>query len=324
MGVLMDGVWRDQWYDTQSTGGRFVRKVSSFRNFVTADGCAGPTGREGFKAETGRYHLIVSRACPWAHRTLVFRTLKQLEAHVSVSAVRPLMLENGWELDTPDPVTGAHYAWQVYTKADPSYSGRATVPVLWDKKNQTIVSNESAEIIRMFNSAFDALTGSKDDFYPSELQSEIDMVNERIYDTVNNGVYKAGFATTQAAYDEAVTALFETLDDLETRLSNQRYLVGDRVTEADWRLFTTLVRFDPVYVAHFKCNIRRIADYPNLSNYLRDLYQKPGIAGTVDMATIKQHYFGSHETINPHRIVPAGPALNYDAPHDRNRFPAAA
>lgn len=324
MGVLVDGVWHDQWYDTKSTGGRFVRKDSAFRNFITSDGRAGPTGHEGFKAENGRYHLFVSLACPWAHRTLIFRELKGLTDHVSVSAVQPLMLENGWEFGDPEPLTNANYIWQVYTKADPCYSGRATVPILWDKKRQTIVSNESAEIIRMFNSEFNTLTGSQDDYYPAELRTEIDAINATVYDAVNNGVYKAGFATTQEAYEEAVTALFACLDDLEARLSRQRYLAGNRLTEADWRLFTTLVRFDPVYVSHFKCNIRRIADYPNLSNYLRELYQYPGVAGTVDMATIKQHYFGSHETINPHRIVPAGPIVDYDRAHDRDRFPAAA
>ncbi|MBO9425615.1 glutathione S-transferase family protein [Labrenzia sp. R4_1] len=324
MGTLVDGVWHDQWYDTKSTGGRFVRKDAAFRSFITKDGSPGPTGDGGFKAEAGRYHLFVSYACPWAHRTLIFRTLKGLNDYISVSAVQPLMLENGWEFEEAEPLTGANYAWQVYVRADPTYSGRATVPILWDKQQQTIVSNESAEIIRMFNTEFDHLTGSTIDYYPQPLRPEIDAVNERIYHTVNNGVYKSGFATTQEAYEEAVTSLFETLDDLEVCLSKQRYLAGEVLTEADWRLFTTLVRFDPVYVTHFKCNIRRIADYPNLFNYLLELYQHPGVAETVDMATIKQHYFGSHETINPHRIVPVGPDLDFLAPHDRDRLKVAA
>lgn len=324
MGLLVDGVWKDQWYDTKSTGGRFVRKESSFRNWITADGSAGPSGASGFKAEPDRYHLFVSYACPWAHRTMVFRKLKGLEDLISLSAVQPLMLENGWEFAEIDPHTGAKYAWHIYVKADPHYTGRTTVPILWDKRENTIVSNESSEIIRMFNSAFDGLTGSRQDFYPEDLRQEIDTINERVYHTVNNGVYKSGFATTQDAYEEAVTALFETLDFLEDRLTGQRYLAGERMTEADWRLFTTLVRFDAVYATHFKCNIRRIEDYPALSGYLRELYQVPGIADTVDMATIKQHYYGSHESINPHRIVPLGPDLDFMRPHDRDRLKAAA
>jgi len=324
MGLLVDGVWKDQGYDTKSTGGRFVRKDASFRNWITADGSAGPSGTGGFKAEAGRYHLFVSYACPWAHRTLIFRKLKGLEGLVSLSAVQPLMLENGWEFAEIDPHTGAKYAWHIYAKADPHYSGRATVPILWDRKQETIVSNESSEIIRMFNAAFDGLTGSSLDFYPEALRGEIDAINERVYHTVNNGVYKSGFATTQEAYEDAVTALFETLDFLEDRLSSQRYLAGDRLTEADWRLFTTLVRFDAVYVGHFKCNIRRIEDYPSLSNYLRELYQVPGVAETADMATIKQHYYGSHESVNPTRIVPLGPVLDFDRPHNRDRLKAAA
>ncbi|PVB59707.1 glutathione S-transferase family protein [Labrenzia sp. 011] len=324
MGLLIDGVWKDQWYDTSSTGGRFVRKESSFRNWITADGSAGPSGSAGFRAEPDRYHLFVSYACPWAHRTMIFRRLKGLEDLVSMSAVQPLMLENGWEFAEPDPLTGANYAWHIYVKADPHYTGRATVPILWDKRENTIVSNESSEIIRMFNTAFDGLTGSTLDFYPEELREEIDAINERVYHTVNNGVYKSGFATTQEAYEEAVFAVFETLEALEERLSRQRYLAGGRITEADWRLFTTLVRFDAVYATHFKCNIRRIEDYPALSNYLRELYQVPGIAETVDMATIKQHYYGSQESINPYRIVPAGPVLDFLRPHDRNRLKAAA
>ncbi|MGX1495597.1 putative glutathione S-transferase [Labrenzia sp. MBR-25] len=324
MGLLVDGVWKDKWYDTKSTGGRFVRNESSFRNWVTADGSAGPTGDSGFKAEADRYHLFVSYACPWAHRTLVFRKLKKLEDLIPVTAVQALMLENGWEFPEIEPLTGAKYAWHVYTKADPNYSGRATVPILWDKKQNTIVSNESSEIIRMFNSAFDELTGSKLDFYPSALRSEIDSINERVYHAINNGVYKSGFATTQEAYEEAVTELFTALDEAEDRLSQHRYLVGDRMTEADWRLFTTLLRFDAVYFGHFKCNIRRIEDYPNLSNYLRELYQVPKVSETVDMETIKQHYYGSHETVNPTRIVPVGPELDFSRPHDRERFKAAA
>ncbi|GAB4530638.1 MAG: glutathione S-transferase family protein [Roseibium sp.] len=324
MGLLVDGVWKDRWYDTDSTGGRFVRSDTKFRNWITADGSPGPSGEGGFKAEAGRYHLFVSYACPWAHRTLVFRKLKGLEDLIPVTAVQPLMLENGWEFPEIEPVTGAKYAWHIYLKAAPDFTGRATVPILWDKQRETIVSNESSEIIRMFNSAFDGLTGNKLDFYPERLRSEIDAVNERVYDTVNNGVYKSGFATTQDAYEEAVTALFETLDDLEDRLARQRYLVGDRMTEADWRLFTTLLRFDPVYFGHFKCNIRRIEDYPNLSNYLRELYQVPGVCETVDMATIKQHYYGSHESVNPTRIVPVGPDIDYTRPHNRDRLKVAA
>lgn len=324
MGLLVNGVWKDQWYDTSATGGRFVRKDAAFRNFITRDGAPGPSGSGGFKAESGRYHLFVSHACPWAHRTMIFRKLKGLEDHISLSAVEALMLKNGWEFKEPEPVTGARYAWNIYAKADPEYTGRATVPVLWDMAQETIVSNESSEIIRMFNSEFNDLTGSTLDFYPEALRGDIDAINERIYHAVNNGVYKSGFATTQEAYEDAVTTLFEVLDDLETLLGRRRYLVGDQLTEADWRLFTTLVRFDAVYVSHFKCNIRRIADYPNLSNYLRELYQVPGIAETVDMPTIKLHYFGSHESINPHRIVPVGPVLDFLAPHDRNRFDRAA
>ncbi|MBO6757385.1 MAG: glutathione S-transferase family protein [Roseibium sp.] len=324
MGLLIDGEWKDQWYDTKSTGGRFVRKDAAFRNWITADGSAGPSGTDGFTAEADRYHLYVSLACPWAHRTLILRKLKGLEEFIPVTAVEPLMLENGWSFDGPDPVNGASYAWQLYAKADTTYTGRATVPILWDKKRQTIVSNESSEIIRMFNSAFNGLTGSTADYYPADLRADIDAINDVIYHTVNNGVYKSGFATTQEAYQDAVTALFETLDMLEERLGAQRYLIGSRLTEADWRLFTTLVRFDPVYVGHFKCNIRRIEDYPNLSNYLRELYQMPGIADTVDMKTIKTHYYGSHESINPTRIVPVGPAIDFNRPHNRARFAVAA
>ena len=329
MGRLVDGVWQDVWYDTKETKGHFKRAASQFRNWITPDGSAGPSGKEGFKAEAGRYHLYVSLACPWAHRTLIFRKLKRLEDLISVSVVDPLMLEKGWEFKvgdgaTGDPLFGAKALSDIYVKADPHYSGRVTVPVLWDKKTNTIVSNESAEIIRMFNSAFDALTGSTTDFYPQDLRGEIDDLNALIYDTVNNGVYKAGFATAQDAYSESVLKLFETLDMLEDRLGKGRYLFGDRLTEADWRLFTTLVRFDPVYVGHFKCNIRRIADYPNLSGYLADLYQQPGVAGTCNLFHIKHHYYESHKTINPTGIVPVGPALDLDRPHGRDKLLAAA
>ena len=329
MGLLIDGEWHDQWYDTKSTGGRFERKASSFRNWVTADGRPGPTGTGGFRAEAGRYHLYVSLACPWAHRTLIFRKLKKLEDAITVDVVDPLMLDKGWAFSTspgatPDTVNRKDYLHQVYQKADPAYTGRVTVPVLWDKKSRTIVSNESSEIIRMLNSAFDDVVKPTLDHYPEALRAEIDDINAVIYDTVNNGVYKAGFATKQEPYEKAVTALFATLDDLEERLSRQRYLVQGQITEADWRLFTTLIRFDAVYVSHFKCNIRRIADYPNLSGYLRQLYQMPGIAETVNMDHIKGHYYRSHETVNPTRVVPAGPELDLDAPHGRERMPLAA
>lgn len=323
MGMLVDGVWHDVWYDTKSTAGRFERSKSQFRNWVTADGSAGPTGTKGFKAEAGRYHLYVSLACPWAHRTLIFRKLKGLEDLISLSVVDPLMVENGWEFHDRDGATvdhlfGSDFLYQVYLKADPNYSGRVTVPVLWDKQTGTIVSNESADIIRMFNTAFNGLTGSGSDFCPDDLRDDIDAINDRIYDAVNNGVYKAGFATTQDAYESAVVPLFAMLDELEERLATRRYLFGERLTEADWRLFTTLVRFDPVYVGHFKCNIRRIADYPNLSAYVRDLYQTPGVAKTVDIRHIKHHYYRSHKTINPTGVVPVGPALDLDRPHGRD------
>jgi putative glutathione S-transferase len=326
MGMLVEGVWKDVWYDTKETRGHFKRSASQFRNWITADGEPGPSGKGGFTAEKDRYHLYVSLACPWAHRTLIFRKLKKLEDLISVSVVDPLMLENGWEFKseadrtpaaTQDHLFGSSTLWQVYVKADPNYSGRVTVPVLWDKKTNTIVSNESAEIIRMFNSAFNDITGSQEDFYPQALQQEIDDLNSLIYDTVNNGVYKAGFATTQDAYQENAIKVFETLDILEARLKQQRFLFGSKQTEADWRLFTTLVRFDAVYVGHFKCNIRRIADYPNVSGYLRDLYQTPGVAETVDMRHIKEHYYRSHTMINPTGIVPVGPAINLEMAHNR-------
>lgn len=329
MGRLVDGEWRDEWYDTKSTGGRFERKESSFRSWVTADGSAGPSGEGGFEAEPDRYHLYVSYACPWAHRTLIFRKLKGLEKTIGVTAVSPYMLGEGWTFDQDfpgvdrDAVNGKTRLHQVYTAADPRYTGRVTVPVLWDRQRETIVSNESAEIIRMFNSAFDGVGAAEGDYYPEGLREEIDAINERVFDAVNNGVYKAGFATKQEAYDEAVTALFEMLDELESRLSRRRYLASGRITEADWRLFTTLVRFDPVYVGHFKCNIRRLVDYPNLWAYTRELYQVPGVAETVRMDHIKTHYYGSHDSINPTGVVPAGPEIDFTAPHGREALQAA-
>jgi len=315
MGLLVDGRWHDQWYDTAKSGGRFVRQDSAFRNWVTPDGSPGPSGKGGFAAEAGRYHLYVSLACPWAHRALILRALKGLDAMIGVSVVHWLMLDKGWtfaagEGVVPDPVGGAQYLHEVYTRADPGYTGRVTVPVLWDKVTGTIVSNESAEIIRMLNTAFDGIGAKPGDFYPPALRAEIDGLNERIYGTLNNGVYKAGFATTQGAYEEAVQPLFETLDWLEERLETRRFLTGDAITEADWRLFTTLIRFDAVYVGHFKCNIRRIADYPRLSAYLRALLKVEGVAGTVDFGHIKRHYYESHRTINPSGIVPVGPDLS--------------
>lgn len=322
MGLLQNGKWVDQWYDTKKDNGRFVRKASQFRNWVTTDGSAGPSGIGGFKAEAGRYHLYVSHACPWANRAMIFRTVKGLEDMISLSVVHWFMADKGWTFEAgegviADSINESKLLYQVYTAADPNYSGRVTVPILWDKKTKTIVSNESSEIIRMFNSAFDQIGAVQTNYYPEALRSEIDALNDRIYDTVNNGVYKAGFATSQAAYEEAVIPLFETLDFLEERLSNRRYLTGSTITEADWRLFTTLVRFDPVYVGHFKCNIRRIADYPHLSGYVRDLYQQPSVAQTVDMDHIKKHYYTSHESINPSRVVPFGPEIDYAAPHTR-------
>jgi putative glutathione S-transferase len=322
MGLLQNGKWVDQWYDTKSNGGHFVRKAPQFRSWVSADGAAGPSGDSGFKAEPGRYHLYVSLACPWAHRTLIFRALKGLEQMISISVVHWYMAEDGWTFDVgdgvvPDTVNAVTLMHEIYTKAMPDYSGRVTVPVLWDKQTKTIVSNESSEIIRMLNTAFDAVGAKVGDYYPPDLRSEIDSLNERIYTTVNNGVYRCGFATTQEAYEQAITPLFDTLDWLEDRLRAKRYLTGDQITEADWRLFTTLIRFDVVYVGHFKCNIRRIADYPNLSEYLRDLYQQPGIAKTVNLEHIKKHYYESHETINPSRVVPKGPVVDFTAPHNR-------
>jgi len=323
MGFFADGVWQD--VDMRTQGGQFVRKPTAFHNYITADGSPGPTGKGGFAAEPGRYHLYVSLACPWAHRTLIFRKLKKLEDAISVSITVPLFGKKGWEFGsepgaTLDTVNGKPTVADIYVLGDPRYSGRASVPVLWDKKQGVIVNNESSEIIRMLNSAFDAFTDVHTDYYPAALRPEIDQINDVVYSTVNNGVYRSGFATTQAAYEEAARALFATLDRVEERLSRQRYLVGSQITEADWRLFTTLIRFDAVYYSHFKCNLRRIVDYPNLSNYLRDLYQMPGIAETVNMDHIKRHYFMSMTAINPTRVVPLGPELNFSAPHDRGRF----
>lgn len=328
MGLLVDGKWHDQWYDTAKTGGKFVRSQSQFRNWITPDGSPGPSGRGGFKAEAGRYHLYVSLACPWASRVMILRALKGLEDMISVSVVNPYMGSNGWTFApgpgvVPDPVAGAEFHYQVYLRADPGHSGRVTVPVLWDLKEDTIVSNESAEIIRMLNSAFDGIGAKPGDYAPADLLPEIDAINAEVYDHVNNGVYKAGFATDQAVYEAEVASVFATLDRLEALLGRQRYLVGDRITEADWRLFVTLIRFDPVYHGHFKCNLRRLVDYPNLWAYTRELYQWPGVAATVDFDHIKQHYYGSHPTINPNRIVPKGPVLDLMEPSQRKLAPAA-
>ena len=318
MGKLVDGIWRDDSFQETASDGSFVRNAAQFRNWVTADGTAGPSGRAGFKAEAGRYHLYLSHACPWAHRTLIFRSLKGLENMIGVTVVEPISLEHGWEIkDQSGPVADARYAYDIYTTADPAYSGRVTVPILWDQVQSTIVSNESSEIIRMFNSAFDDVGAKPGDYYPEHLQTEIDAVNNAIYSNINNGVYRCGFARSQDAYEQAFEALFKTLDEMDTRLSSRRYLMGNQLTEADWRFFTTLVRFDPVYVGHFKCNKRRIADYPHLSGYVRDLYQHDGIADTVFMDHIKTHYYGSHESINPNRIVPVGPDQDLGAPHGR-------
>ncbi len=323
MGQLVDGVWEDTWYDTASTGGAFKRQDAGFRSWITADGQAGPSGEDGFRAEADRYHLYVSLACPWANRTLFFRAFKGLNDLIGVSVVHPEMLGDGWTFDadypgaTGDLLYGLPFARDIYLKARPGMTGRVTVPILWDKARGTIVSNESAEIIRMFNDAFDDLTGNSADFWPEDLRAAIEPVNERIYNTVNNGVYKAGFATSQDAYDAAVGPLFDTLDWIEGRLSANRYLMGDRITEADWRLFSTLVRFDLVYHLHFKCNRNRIVDYPNLWAYTRELYQWPGIADTVSFDHIVRHYHYSHDTINPHRIIPINPVIDWNAPHGR-------
>ena len=323
MGQCVDGVWREGDLDIKEGEGRFVRRQPAFRSFVTADGSS------GFKAEAGRYHLYVSSACPWAHRTLIFRVLKRLKDAVTLSVVDPLMGSGGWHFGDgpgciPDTVNGSEFLRQVYIKADPHYSGRVTVPVLWDRDEGTIVNNESSEIIRMFNHAFDASGDPSVDFHPADLREAIEDVNRVVYETVNNGVYRCGFATTQPAYEAASDALFETPDGLEERLSGQAYLVGERVTEADWRLFTTLVRFDSVYHGHFKCNSRRLVDYPNLWAYTRQLYQAPGVAGTVDMDHIKRHYHMSHTSINPTGIVPRGPEIDFTARHGRDRMGTAA
>lgn len=324
MGLLVEGRWHDQWYES-SKDGAFQREQAQRRNWVTADGRPGPSGEGGFKAEAGRYHLYVSLACPWAHRTLIVRKLKGLESLIDVSVVSWLMRENGWTFDkrtgsTGDPLDGHTFMYQRYLADNADYTGRVTVPVLWDKKLQRIVSNESSEIIRMFNSAFDELTGNTLDLYPEALRPEIDRLNDRIYPAVNNGVYRAGFATSQGAYEAAFDDVFAELDALEKLLGEKRYLVGEYLTEADVRLFTTLIRFDAVYHGHFKCNLRRIADYANLSNWLREMYQLPGVADTVDFVHIKHHYYASHATINPTGVVPKGPEQDFSGAHDRARL----
>ncbi|MEX2525382.1 MAG: glutathione S-transferase family protein [Gammaproteobacteria bacterium] len=324
MGLLVDGVWHDQWYDTESTGGRFIREDSQFRNWITPDGSAGPTGEGGFPAEAGRYHLYISMACPWAHRTLIMRRLKGLEDMIGVSRVNAYMGADGWTFSAAgeniDQLYGYRKLYEIYLKAQPDYSGRVTVPVLWDKERGIIVNNESAEVIRMLNTAFDDIGATPGDYYPPDLRHEIDEWNELIYPNVNNGVYRAGFATTQEAYEEAFNDVFETLDIVEEKLAASRYLTGDRLTEADIRLFTTLIRFDAVYYSHFKCNRRRIDDYPNLRGYVRDIYQYDYIGGTVDMEFNKRHYYGSHDTINPTGIVPLGPELDFSTPHGRDKL----
>ncbi len=323
MGLLVKGKWHDTWYDTEASKGEFIREDAQFRNWITPDGSPGPTGEGGFKAEAGRYHLYVSLACPWAHRTIIFRKLKGLEDLIGLSVVHPDMLENGWEYqDFPgtiaDTVNGFRFHHQLYSANDPNYSGRVTVPVLWDKKTARIVNNESSEIIRMFNSAFKDLTGNRDDYYPGALRDEIDKINDSVYKNVNNGVYRAGFATTQEAYESAFDTLFETLGELDDRLGKQRYLAGEQMTEADWRLFTTLIRFDAVYHGHFKTNLKRIEDYPNLSEYVRELYQVPGVSETVNFDHIKRHYYVSQTTINPTQVVPKGPVIYYARAHRRS------
>lgn len=325
MGLLVDGKWLDQWYDTASSGGRFVRSDAQFRNWITPDGRAGVSGGDGFKAQAGRYHLYVSFACPWANRVLLLRALKGLEQMISVSVVNPYMGENGWTFEpdsgvVADPVGQARYLYEVYLRAQPDYSGRVTVPVLWDLEGNTIVNNESSEIIRMLNSAFDGLGAKEGNYSPAELIPQIDAINAHVYDSINNGVYKVGFATSQEVYEEEVSKLFASLDELDSRLGSQRYLLGDRVTEADWRLFTTLIRFDAVYYGHFKCNLRRLVDYENLWSYTRELYQWPGVASTVNFEHIKQHYYRSHGSINPNGIVPAGPVLDLDRAPSRGQF----
>ncbi|MCU1789700.1 glutathione S-transferase family protein [Pectobacterium polaris] len=325
MGQLVDGVWHDTWYETKSTGGHFKRSESAFRNWVTPDGAPGLTGKGGFPAQSGRYHLYVSLACPWAHRTLLMRQLKGLTDHIAVSVVHPLMLDHGWTFDTDfeaatgDSLYQHEFLYQLYLHAMPDYSGRVTVPVLWDTEQHTIVSNESADIIRMLNSAFDGVGATAGDYYPEALRAQIDELNGWIYDKVNNGVYKAGFATSQSAYDESATTVFAALSDLESILAKQRYLTGEQLTEADLRLWTTLIRFDPVYHTHFKCDKYRLSDYPNLFGFLRDIYQMPGIADTVDMAHIRHHYYRSHGTINPHGVISLGPEQDLNQPHQRDK-----
>lgn len=325
MGLLINGEWHDQWYDTKSNAGEFKREASQLRSWITADGRAGSSGDAGFKAESGRYHLYVSYACPWAHRTLIFRQLKTLREHIGVSVVSPLMLENGWSFNQDEGSTGdalaqRQFLHQLYTDDNANYSGHVTVPVLWDNQTQCIVNNESADIIRMLNSAFNGLTGNDDDYYPAELQTDIDAINQHVYDNINNGVYRCGFATEQQAYEKAYKRLFDALDDVEKILSRQRFLVGERITEADWRLFTTLIRFDAVYHGHFKCNRQRLNDFTHLADYLRELYQRPGIADTVHFDHFKRHYYISHTNINPTQIVPAGPNLDLNRSHNRNKF----
>jgi putative glutathione S-transferase len=331
MGLIQNGQWVDQWYDTKNNGGEFSRQDSHFRSWLTANGEAGPNGEASFKAEKGRYHLYVSLACPWAHRTLIFRELKNLQEYIDVTIVDAIMLENGWEFSAPqqestsqpEPLYDFKYAYELYLKADSHYEGRVTVPILWDKKTETIVSNESSEIIRMFNTAFNHLTGNTVDYYPKELHDSIGAINDRVYDSINNGVYRAGFATTQVAYEEAFHQLFDALDWVENLLSTQRYLVGKTLTEADWRLFTTLIRFDAVYFGHFKTNRQMLADYPAISGYVRELYQVPGIAETVNFDHIKTHYYGSHPTINPTGIIPLGPEQDFNLAHGREYLPKA-
>lgn len=328
MGMLVEGKWHDKWYDTSASGGRFIREDAQFRNWVTPDGEPGPTGEGGYAAEAGRYHLYVSLACPWAHRTLMVRALKGLNELIDVSVVSPLMLSNGWtytveEGSSGDRLKGHDFHHQLYTDAVSDYSGRVTVPVLWDTKRNTIVNNESSEIIRMFNTAFNDLTGNTEDYYPEELREKIDTWNDRIYPAINNGVYRAGFATSQGAYEEAYHELFAELDHLDDHLASNRYLLGGKLTEADIRLFTTLLRFDAVYHGHFKCNRQRLEDFRHLPGYLRDIYQLPGIAQTVDFHHIKTHYYASHHTINPTGVVPVGPDIDYSTPHGREIMQAA-
>ena len=315
MGLLVEGKWQDKWYDTKSTGGRFVRKDSQFRNWITPDGSPGPSGEAGFKAEANRYHLYVSLACPWACRALIMRNIKGLEEMISVSVVNPLMLENGWTFEEDegviaDPVLNADFLHQIYTYVEPNYSGRVTVPVLFDLKQNKIVNNESSEILRMLNSAFDGIGAKPGDYSPVDLMNEIDAINEKVYHNINNGVYKAGFSTDQEVYEEEVEKVFAALDEVEEILEPQPYLVGDKITEADWRLFTTLIRFDPVYYNHFKCNYRHVYEYPNIWRYTKELYNHPVVAETVDFRHIKEHYYRSHKTINPTGVVPKGPVLD--------------